>query len=138
MLKRLLLMVWLVTSLMTYDGVFWMSISLKINLSVLTAYEVLMIRLCLLPAFLLPFYWAPPTSDILIFRCKSLPLPQRLCTYSFLSLNALQPYFLSHGWPFHHLGVSSNFNFFENSFSNYTCAVHSYHIMVLYLAWSTI
>ena len=50
-------MVWLVTSLMTYDGVFWMFISLKINLSILTAYEVLHDRVSACPpAFLLPFY----------------------------------------------------------------------------------
>ena len=50
-------MVWLVTNLMTYDGVFWMSISLKIILSILTAYEVLddKVSVCF-PAFLLPFY----------------------------------------------------------------------------------
>ena len=55
--KEIVAMVWLVTNLMTYDGVFWMFISLKTNLSILTAYEVLHDRVSACPpAFLLPFY----------------------------------------------------------------------------------
>lgn len=55
--KEIIAMVWLVTNLMTYDGVFWMSIPLKIKLSILTAYEVLDDRVfACSPALLLPFY----------------------------------------------------------------------------------
>ena len=118
--KEIVAMVWLVTNLMTYDGVFWMSISLKINLSILTAYEVLHDRVSACP-------WlscCPSTEHQQVTysssnagHCLLRDFVLTLCSASY----ALLPYFFMVD-PGSSFRPQFKFQLFWKFFSNRTCA----------------